>query len=107
MNKQEILDAIEALEMQSHNLEDCEISKYVCYLAISALKQQLNHEWIPVINDDEHYPEAFKNVRFTDGYDIYIGFCDPNYTWFATDGEHTNEIELVTAWKPLDEPYTE
>jgi hypothetical protein len=124
MNKQEIEKAIQALQLfkqpkgwdimcangeSMNNVYDLAISALQIMLLLVRCKddtQQLNNGWIPVTNDDDHYPKAFKNVSFTDGYNVYVGYCDSDYTWFATDGEHTNEIELVTAWK-IDEPYRE
>lgn len=89
--------------------EDCGemvlITKTAAQQAISALEQQVHNGWIPVTEDDEHYPESFETVLFTDGQDVFIGICDTDYTWISTNGENSIEIDCIIAWQPLPQPY--
>jgi len=56
--------------------------------------------WKPcVFEDEESYPESFKEVMFTDGENIYIGVCDANYDWSANNGEDSVQVWEVIAWK--------
>ena len=109
MNKQEIEKAMQEFRIwyKSGFSKSKTPSSGSIVAAMLCMEQQLNGGWIPVTDDDEHHPEAFTKVIFTDGDEIYIGCCDPNYEWSSTNGEDSISIDIVTAWQPLPENYKE
>jgi len=112
MKNNEIKKAIEDLERQESNGEDCEVSYDSCELAIQALKKQLNGGWTPV---KERLPENDADCLVTTGngeivaseFYGYGGECQGFKEFPEGFWEIDTYGETVIAWQPLPEPYKE
>lgn len=66
------------------------------------------NKWIPT---SERLPDDGQRVNFCFVFDgctiIEIGFWNADRMFFSWGGEYTFELQHVTAWMPLPEPYEE
>ena len=92
----------EAIEVLRFNADFCDAElKDAINLAISALKKQEEDRWVSVT---ERLPEPRIDVWCNSDLGQMVGYYDEIIeTWYGRD-----YLELlVTAWRPLPEPYTE
>ena len=100
--------AIEWFSMLKKKFVKTEYEGYLD-LAISALKKQKQDRWIPVT---ERLPEKDGECRVTEGdFKSVIDCCWNNHkkqfeVWSYYHDDYV-PITNVTAWKPIEEPYTE
>lgn len=102
----------EAIEILSRPFSMQEVPKEILdahRLAISALEKQEKDRWIPVT---ERLPEKDCRCRVTEGDFKFVIDCNWNNhkkqfeAWSYYDDGYI-PITNVTAWKPIEEPYTE
>ena len=100
--------AIEWFSMLKKKFVKTEYEGYLD-LAISALEKQEEDRWIPVT---DRLPEEDCSCRVTEGdFKSVIDCCWNNYKkQFEVWGYYHDDyvpITNVTAWKPIEDPYTE
>ena len=100
----------EAIEVLRFNADFCDAElEDAINLAISALEKQEANRWIPVT---ERLPEKDCKCRVTEGdFKSVIDCCWNNHekqfeVWSYYYADYA-PIVNVTAWKPIEEPYTE
>ena len=103
----EILEGIE--EFRGNLPEDGLLVEEAVSMAISALEKQEQDRWIPVT---ERLPEEDCSCRVTEGdfksvFDCYWSNHKKQFEFWSYYNDCYMPITNVTAWKPIEEPYTE
>lgn len=108
MNKQEIENALRAVEMLQNGMPIRDLDKPTFNTIKGALTQQLNNGWIPV---SERLPEEGRYLVTT----VYGEVKESEFDlekWWQIDNSTISlaweeEPIKVVAWQPLPEPYKE
>ena len=87
----------------------CDLTQEVLDMAISALEKQEADRWIPVT---DILPEEDCSCRVTEGdfksvFDCYWSNHKKQFEVWSYYNDCYMPITNVTAWKPIEEPYTE
>ena len=87
----------------------CDLTQEVLDMAISALEKQEADRWILVT---ERLPEEDCSCRVTEGdfksvFDCYWSNHKKQFEFWSYYNDCYMPITNVTAWKPIEEPYTE
>lgn len=92
----------------NHNVTPEELTEAM-QMAISTLEKQEQDRWIPVT---ERLPEKDCKCRVTEGdfksvFDCYWSNRKKQFEVWSDYNDDYVTITNVTAWKPIEEPYTE
>ena len=113
MTNREAIASLKTLCNTCTMFPKCVNNKPECFqaieMAISALEKQEQDRWIPVT---ERLPEEDCSCRVTEGdfksvFDCYWSNHKKQFEFWSYYNDCYMPITNVTAWKPIEEPYTE